>query len=397
MVTVNEASAIISQNLFLSRDIETDLEKAVGKVLAESVKADRDLPPFNRVSMDGIAIQFAEWLKGRRVFDIQDTQAAGEEQKTLSDPARCVEVMTGAVLPAGCDVVIRYEDVEVADHSAIVRVDTVEALQSIHQQGVDAKQGEILLEPGQMLAPSEIAVLASVGKSKVRVFSLPSVAIISTGDELVGVSDVPRPWQIRRSNSHALQSALLQMGIQAVCFHLEDEKSHMRKRLEAIVDGFDVLILSGGVSKGKFDFVPEVMEEVGIRKLFHQVSQRPGKPFWFGSSASGKIAFALPGNPVSTFMCFYKYVKPWIMKSLHTKVSESLAILGKDFAFAPPLTCFLQVEVINHGGSLVANPIPGAGSGDFANLKSVSGFLELPLEKNEFKAGQVYPYIPFRH
>jgi len=396
MVTVNEASAIISENLFPSRAVEVVLAHAIGNVLAEPVRADRDLPPFNRVSMDGIAIQYKEWLKGRRTFEVQDIQAAGVEQKTLSDATMCLEVMTGAVLPAGCDVVIRYEDVEIVNKRANVRVENVELLQSIHQRGVDARRGDILLEPGQILAPSEIALLASVGKSSVQVFSLPKVAIISTGDELVDVSDVPLPWQIRRSNSHSLQSALAELGAEAVCFHLEDEKSAMRKRLEVIVDEFDALILSGGVSKGKFDFVPEVLEQIGIRKLFHQVSQRPGKPFWFGVSASGKVAFALPGNPVSTFMCFYKYVKPWIMKSLHVKVGDSAAILGKDYSFSAPLTCFLQVKVANEEGRLIAYPLPGGGSGDFANLKSVSGFLELPLEKNEFKAGQVFPYIAFR-
>src|SRR5690349_272298 len=173
MVTVNEASAIISENLFPSRAVEVVLAHAIGNVLAEPVRADRDLPPFNRVSMDGIAIQYKEWLKGRRTFEVQDIQAAGVEQKTLSDATMCLEVMTGAVLPAGCDVVIRYEDVEIVNKRANVRVENVELLQSIHQQGVDARRGDILLEPGQILAPSEIALLASVGKSSVQVFSLP--------------------------------------------------------------------------------------------------------------------------------------------------------------------------------------------------------------------------------
>jgi molybdopterin molybdotransferase len=170
----------------------------------------------------------------------------------------------------------------------------------------------------------------------------------------------------------------------------------METHLKEIADKYDVLILSGGVSKGKFDFVPTVMASIGFRKLFHQVSQRPGKPFWFGKSDSGKIAFALPGNPVSTFMCFYRYVKPWILKSLGAAPAESSAILATDFSFHQPLTYFLQVQVKNEQGTLVAYPHPGGGSGDFANLKNVSGFLELPLEKNVFKAGEVFPYICFR-
>jgi molybdopterin molybdotransferase len=171
----------------------------------------------------------------------------------------------------------------------------------------------------------------------------------------------------------------------------------MAKSLRKILDDYDVLILSGGVSKGKFDFVPEVLEGLGIKKLFHQVSQRPGKPFWFGTSGAGKVAFALPGNPVSTFMCFYRYVRPWIYKSLGTDYGHPSAILEKDYSFAPPLTCFLQVTVRNESGKTIARPIPGGGSGDFANLKNITGFLELPLEKDQFKAGEVYPYISFRH
>ena len=397
MVSVSEATSIIHNNLFTPRVIQINAEAATGQVLAEEITADRDLPPFNRVSMDGIAIAHRQWLKGVRSFSIAGIQAAGEQQKSLDEDSFCLEVMTGAVLPAGCDTVVRYEDLAIKHSVATINTDVLMQWQSVHLQGADARRGERLLQPGQLLAPSEIALLASVGKAVVNVYSFPKVAIISTGDELVDIHDKPTPWQIRRSNSYALQSALRVMGGDASCFHLEDEKSAMEKSLRTILDDFDVLILSGGVSKGKFDFVPEVLERIGIRRLFHQVSQRPGKPFWFGTSAKGKVAFALPGNPVSTFMCFYRYVKPWILKSLGVAVPESFAILGKDYSFAPALTCFLQVSANNEAGRTVAVPVPGGGSGDFANLKNVTGFLELPLEKSEFQAGEVFPYISFRH
>jgi molybdopterin molybdotransferase len=364
--------------------------------LAEPVVADRDFPPFHRVAMDGISISRQAWIDGQRTFPIQGIQAAGEAQQKLSNPSHCLEVMTGAILPAGCDAVIRYEDVEIKNNHATVHGENIGAWQSIHQQAMDASKGQLLLETGFLIAPSEVALLASVGKSEVRVFAPPKVAIISTGDELVDINALPAPFQIRRSNSYALQSALLDEGCHATCFHLEDEQSSMENSLREIVSQYDALILSGGVSKGKFDFVPAVLEKVGIQKLFHQVSQRPGKPFWFGASASGKIAFALPGNPVSTFMCFYKYVKPWLRRSLGAVPQEKFAMLGTDFSFPPPLTYFLQVEVRNDRGRLIAWPQPGGGSGDFANLKKVSGFLELPLEKNDFKAGEVFPVISFR-
>lgn len=396
MVSVSEATAIILENLFTPGKVPLKIEDATGRVLAAPIAADRDLPPFNRVSMDGIAIVFDAWARGRRSFPIAGLQAAGEEQKILTDASFCFEVMTGAVLPSGCDTVIRYEDLDLRPSEAHIAVDAIRQWQSVHLQGSDAKRGQLLLEPGTVLAPAEVALLSSVGKAIVEVYAFPRTAIISTGDELVDVRDNPAPWQIRRSNSYALQSALRQMGGDGTCFHLQDEENAMEKSLSQISEEYDLLLLSGGVSKGKFDFVPQVLEKIGIRKAFHQVSQRPGKPFWFGRSDSGKVAFALPGNPVSTFMCFYRYVKPFILRSFGVPSSEQSAILTEDFSFTPALTCFLQVSCRSDGGRLMADPVPGGGSGDFANLKKVSGFLELPLERNEFKAGEVFPFIPFR-
>lgn len=396
MITVGEATTIISNHLFKPHIAPVAIESSVGKVLAETIVADRDFPPFDRVSMDGVAIRYDEWKKGRRTFLIEAVQAAGEDQKKLSDLTHCMEVMTGAILPGQCDTVIRYEDLDIVNGNATITVDTINAGQSIHQQGMDARKDQVLLKPGVVLAPSEVALLASVGKRQVDVFLYPKVAVISTGDELVPMDAEPNPYQIRRSNSYALQSALIDLGAEALCFHLQDEKSTMEKSLKRIAREFDVLILSGGVSRGKFDFVPDVLESIGIRRLFHQVSQRPGKPFWFGQSAEGKVAFALPGNPVSTFMCFYRYVKPWILRSLGSPQKEIFAVLGGSYSFPPPLTCFLQVSVVNEQGRLVAYPDPGGGSGDFANLKKVTGFLELPLEKTNFTPGEVFPYISFR-
>ncbi|MDQ2656045.1 MAG: molybdopterin molybdotransferase MoeA, partial [Bacteroidota bacterium] len=290
MVTVSEATSIIFSQQMRPRVAKVDLLDALNRSLAEPVVADRDFPPFNRVSMDGIGIRYEEWKEGRRSFPVEGTQAAGEPQKTLGNPSHCMEVMTGAVVPLGIDTVIRYEDVEVTSGIATILVDSIEQGQSIHVQGSDVRKGEQILSPGQLLAPSELALLAAVGKAKVSVFEFPRVAIISTGDELVDIEEAPEPWQIRRSNSYALQSALRKLGVEGVRFHLEDEPSSMRTKMSEIVNDFEVLILSGGVSKGKFDFVPAVLKDVGIDPLFHQVSQRPGKPFWFGRSAAGKVA-----------------------------------------------------------------------------------------------------------
>lgn len=396
MISVPEASAIILSHLYKPKSELISIENAVGKVLAEPVHADRDLPPFHRVTMDGIAINFKTLENGQRAFLIENTQAAGEPQKKLADVKNAIEVMTGAVLPDGTDTVIRYEDLNIASGTATIKNDRIEPGQSIHFQGQDAKRGQVLIEPGILLSPAEIALLASVGKSSVQVCEYPKAAIVASGDELIEVRSIPLDHQIRRSNTYAIEAAMKTLQWPGKQFHLRDEKQLLKQSLEAMLVDFDVLILSGGVSQGKFDFIPEVMEEIGVKKIFHQVSQRPGKPFWFGVSGSGKVVFALPGNPVSTYMCFYKYVKPWLLKSLHLETKPSSAILAKDFSFAPKLTYFLQVSVENEAGKLMAYPDVGGGSGDFANLKKVDGFLELPLNQTEFKTGQVFPYIAFR-
>jgi molybdopterin molybdotransferase len=396
-VSVTEAADIIFSNLYKPAIESVSIQTSVNRILAEKIIADRDFPPFDRVSMDGIAIQFQEWKKGRRDFHIAYTQAAGDTQKELNASEQCVEVMTGAVLPGNTDTVIRYEDLEIKNKSARILNDTLDQGQNIHRKGIDCKQGEILLEPGIQLSPAEVALLASVGKDLVNVFRLPTTAIISSGDELVNIKDKPESHQIRRSNTYAIEAAMQPLHWKATHFHFPDKEEVLLESLRNVLDNHEVLILSGGVSKGKFDFIPKVFDALGVKKLFHQVNQRPGKPFWFGASTQGKIVFALPGNPVSTYMCFYRYIKPWILKSLGVKDFELSAALAKDFVFNPTLTYFLQVSVKSANGTLAAYPEAGGGSGDFVNLKNVTGFLELPPDQSFFGAGQVFPYYPFRN
>jgi molybdopterin molybdotransferase len=279
---------------------------------------------------------------------------------------------------------------------ASVLVESVLQKQSIHAQAQDARKGEILVEAGIVISPAEVALLATVGKSSVSVRALPRAAIVASGDELVSIESNPEPHQIRRSNTFALEAAMKKLGWSGTQHHFPDDLEVLRKSLKSLVADHDVVILSGGVSKGKFDYIPQVLNEIGVKQLFHQISQRPGKPLWFGATNDGKVVFALPGNPVSTFMCFHRFVKPWLFKSMGISNQFSKAMLGTDFKFEPQLTYFLQVALKNEEGKLVAHPKAGGGSGDFANLKEVDGFLELPLEKTLFKAGEVYPFIPFR-
>lgn len=395
MVPVSQATDIILKNLYAPANYTVPLERCIGQVLGEPVFADRDFPPFDRVSMDGIAIAFAAFKEGKNSFHIEGTQPAGVPQQNLTNPANCFEVMTGAMLPQGTDTVIRYEDIRIEASIATIMIDDIVQGQNIHRKGIDVQKGKLILTESCLLSAAEVAVLASVGKSAVECKQFPSIAIVSTGDELIAVDKIPEPHQIRSSNSLAIQAALRMMNIESTTFHLQDDQKVIEQGLTKLFADFDVLIISGGVSKGKFDFIPETLSNLGIDKKFHGVKQRPGKPFWFGIG-NGKTVFALPGNPVSTYMCFYRYIKRWLLKSLGIEENIVTAQLATDFTFPPPLTYFLQVQVTIQNGQLIALPDGGKGSGDFANLSRVTGFLELPEDRSDFSAGEVFPYFPFR-
>ncbi len=395
MISVTEAAQIIHAHQRIFKKEKVNLSDAVGCILAQEVVADRDLPPFHRVAMDGIAIRLDSLHSINQTFSIAGVQAAGKAPTTLQYPNQTIEVMTGAVLPPGTDTVIRYEDVHIENGVATVQQAEPELGQHVHHQGQDAKQGQRLLNPGMALSAAEIALLASVGLHEVEVYRYPRTAIVSTGDELVAIEAHPLPWQIRRSNSYALQAALRQMNHDAALFHLPDHEAALEEQLQKIFESYELVLLSGGVSKGKFDYVPQVLKKLGIEKKFHQVSQRPGKPFWFGTSDRHTV-FALPGNPVSTYLCFFRYVKPWLLQGAGVGVKPMQAKLATDFTFAAPLTYFLQVRVQNESGTWMAYPDAGGGSGDFANLKNVDGFLELPAERKDFQKGETLYYWPFR-
>ncbi len=396
MISVTQALQIVLSKTIQFPEVVLPIEKLNGSVLAEEIVADRDLPPYHRVAMDGIAIAYQSFASGGREFKIAGTQKAGEEPKQLNDLSNCLEVMTGAVLPLGTDTVIRYEDVNIANGTATIQIENFAIGSNVHKQGADKKGGDVLIRQGTKLSPADIAVLASVGKAKARVYSSPKIAIVSTGDELVDIVEKPLAHQIRKSNSYALLAALKYESMDASLHHFKDDEAQLQKSFEALIKDYDVLIISGGVSKGKFDFIPKTLAAHGIEKHFHGVAQKPGKPFWFGTGKD-KVVFALPGNPVSTYLCFYRYILPWIYACRNTTLQTNYAQLAEDFQVKDnSLTHFLQVKVKNEQGLLLAYPVPGGGSGDHANLLEVDGFLELVEGSSVFKSGNVYPLILFR-
>ncbi len=401
MITVSEAENIILSNTKNYGVELVSFEDALGRVLAEDILADRDLPPCNRVTMDGIAIAYAAFENGIRSFHIKATQAAGHKPLDIERPDECIEIMTGAAVPYTTDTIIRYEDVEIKNSIATFIAEAVKKGQNVHRKGKDKKQGDTVIPAAQVIDATVISMAASVGRYVLPVKKLPTVVIISTGDELVDITEEPTFYQVRRSNNYTIKAALHQYGIHARMLHLPDEKERTKKELEICISQYDVIILSGGISMGKFDYIPQVLEELLVTKLFHKVKQRPGKPFWFGTHADGTLVFAFPGNPVSTFMCLHRYLIPWIESSLQIPNSKfrfpKYAVLNEDVTFTAPLQYFMQVKVnISEQGQLLATPTVGNGSGDFANLIDSSGFIELPMDQSNFKKGEVYKIWPFK-
>lgn len=394
MLTPVEAESLIGHNVTCLPIESLPLVQCAGAVLRENVYGERDQPPFDRVAMDGIAVDSAALRAGRRRLRIQATQAAGDVPLTLANGEHCIEIMTGAVLPTGCDAVIPVEQLQVADGFASLPTDLrCEPYANVHRRGSDAGHGALLLSSGQRLQAPDIAVIAGAGMPRVRVSAQPTIVVISTGNELVEPGEPIAAHQIRRSNAYGIVAALRHRGFSRVADdHIADDETQLRARIRFHLDTHDVLILSGGVSMGKLDLLPRVLAELGVREIFHKIAQRPGKPMWFGMAPSGTAVFALPGNPVSTLVCLARYVVPALaaaMGQVPVPAAEKLA-LGAPVAVNAALAQFMPVKVTgDEWGRNWAQPCPTNGSGDFTSLAGTDGFVELPPGPNTYAKGFV--------
>ena len=363
---------------------------ATGRILRQTVVAERDQPPFDRVMMDGIALAHADLAAGTRSFPLQCTQMAGEPAVSL-EPGKAIEIMTGASLPLGADCIVPVERI-IVDGGVATLEDGYEAEQRqfIHPRASDHAEGSKLLTPGKCITPLDIAVISSAGLTELAVSRAPVIRIISTGDELVPAGENIKPHQIRMSNGPAMQAMLQQHGY-ADCDHdhLIDEREVLSEWIAVHLDAADVIILSGGVSMGKADYVPEVLADLGVEVIFHKIRQRPGKPMWFGRGPDGQVVFALPGNPVSALICCRQYVIPALAKaSLAAAKAPEFASLASDVTFNPDLTCFQPVRLIsNAAGQVLAMPVKTNTSGDFTALSATEGYVELAREQTIFPSG----------
>lgn len=393
LLTPAQADGLIGETLSCLPIESLPLVQCSGAVLRENIYGERDQPPFDRVAMDGIALDSAAVREGQHSFAIQAVQAAGDAPLSLERSTGCIEVMTGAMLPSGCDCVVPVENIAVATGIARLKDGVpVESWDNVHRRGSDARQGALLLPAGTRLSPPEVAIAAGAGMARVRVSAQPMLAVLSTGNELIEPGEPVLAHQVRRSNVYGVIAALRRHGLQRVADdHVRDEPEEMRARLKLHLSTHDVLILSGGVSMGRFDLVPRILQELGVRTVFHGVAQRPGKPLWFGVAQSGPAVFALPGNPVSTLVCLSRYVIPALLTAMgETRSAVRKIPLSAPVTVANRFMQFIPVRTeVDDWGRDWAVPQITNGSGDFTSLAGTDGFVELPPGPNTYPKGFV--------
>lgn len=390
MLTTAEALQAVLANSPTAPTETVEAHDAAGRVLRQVIVAERNQPPFDRVMMDGIAFAWSDYEAGKRCFPVQAMQAAGDAVLTL-DAGHCIEIMTGAALPENANCIVPVERLSVTDGKATID-DSYEVKQNrfVHPEGSDYGKGAHLLTPGTKLSPLDMAIIASAGVTEVAVSTNPVIRVISTGNELVPAGETIEKHQVRMSNGPAILALLASHGYRnAVHDHIVDDVDALRERLQTHLNQADVLILSGGVSMGKADYVPAVLADLGVEVIFHKVSQRPGKPMWFGKTANGQRVFALPGNPVSALVCCRQYVIPSLSKSSDVEERPpEFAALASNVTFKPDLTCFQPVKLVSSAaGQQLAMPVRTNTSGDFAALSGTDGYVELPREQTDFPSG----------
>jgi molybdopterin molybdotransferase len=398
LISTREALELILQHKPNLSVCSVPLEKSEGRILAQKIIADRDFPPYHRVTMDGIALNSEALSKGIQRWKREGIQFAGQEPIVLKNIHSCIEIMTGAVLPVGCDMVIRYEDLQKTEDTEGTFFSLLSGehkkRQNIHEKGIDAKQGDVLIEKNKKINENDVAIAASCGYSRLKVKRKLRFLVVNTGNELVATEVQPKDHQIRMSNGILLETMISKWGGKSTCMQVNDQVEILQKLIRNWEKKVDAILFTGGVSMGQSDFVPEVLKNENYQIHFHGVQQRPGKPFLFATKAHCAV-FGFPGNPVSVSVCANYYLRAWMHQAQSDKllVRDKL-ILGETFFFDKKLDYFLPVRKDSEQQGTVW-PIPINGSGDFINLRKTQGYVLLPAEEDTFEAGSSFTYIDF--
>jgi molybdopterin molybdotransferase len=384
MIPFQDACSIVMKNVRPMLFEKVGCADAAGRILAEAIHSDMDFPPFDRAQMDGFAARQQDLAQS---LDIIETVPAGKVPTRSVGSRQATRIMTGAPVPEGADVVFKVEESRLEEDGQ-VRFCGPGTEAHIARRGTDLQRGDKVLEPGTLLSANHIATLASVGAAEVMVARQPRVAIVATGDELVEPGILPGPGQIRNASSSTLQVQTIRAGgvphYRGIC---SDRKEHIFAALSSALADSDVVLMTGGVSMGDFDLVPELISEAGLEILFDRVALKPGKPATFAVGEAG-VVFGMPGNPVSTFVVFELLVRPFLAACMGVMnpVKEKSVVLGADFRRRRASRLeWIPVLLDEH---YRAFPIPCHGSAHFAALCRADGLVAVPIGVEELHANQ---------
>jgi molybdopterin molybdotransferase len=370
---------------------QVDLEASLGCILAEPVVSDIDSPPHDKSIVDGYALIAADVNQPGVELTVLEEITAGTMPTRTVERGAATRIMTGAPLPRGADAVVMVEQTQAAGDRVRILQSPVKPGQNIMRRAASLARGHTVLEPGQRLRAIEIGLLAEVGRSKVVAIPAPRVAVLATGNELVEASRLPGPAQIRNSNGPLLAGLVTQAGGKAVSLGIaRDELDDLRKNIAAGLTR-DVLLLSGGVSAGALDLVPQALADLGVQQVFHKVNLKPGKPLWFGVKEQ-TLVFGLPGNPVSSLVCFELFVRPAIEK-LSGRVPRGLprvrATLTRDHQQRGDRPTYWPAVLSETGAAPAVEPLAWQGSGDLRTLTGANGLAHFPAGDRLFTAGEM--------
>jgi molybdopterin molybdotransferase len=390
MILFEDANKIIQQNAnkFSLKTEKVTIFDSLNRVLATDVVCDRDLPPFNRVAMDGYACKKEDLFSKLKIIDFV---AAGQMPTKTINKGECAKVMTGCPLPNGADMVFKVELSKELNNNYVIFTGTEKdgKISNYCKAGEDNKKGEVILEKGTLLHSGHCGILSSLGVFQVEVFKQPKVGIIATGDELVEPDETPENHQIRNANSYILYSQCKKINCIPIYYGIaKDKEEEIDSLFKKAISECDVILMTGGVSMGDFDLVPDILQNNNFAILFNKVAVKPGKPTNF-SVTDNKVCFGMPGNPVSTFMIFEVMVKPFLYKlmGLKPKISSIKLPLAKDITRKSAKRTQWIPIYINSNGKVVN--LPYHGSGHFTSLANATGIISIPKGIKTLTKGQL--------
>ena len=384
MISVKEAKDLISQQTTALNPISIDLAKASGHILAADIYAKYDIPAFSQSSMDGYAIKFADH---EQELSLIGEMAAGTATTMTIQNGETSRIFTGAPLPKGADTVVMQEKITRIDGKITLQDPNLKFGLNVRDKGSEITAGALAMERGNLLSPAAIGFLAGIGVNEVSVYPMPKISIIVTGKELQQPGKALEFGQVYESNSYSLSAALKQEGIeQIVVYEADDDLEILKNTLQNAVENSDVVLLTGGVSVGDYDFVIEAASSCGVKQVFHKVKQKPGKPLFFGTKDQ-KLIFGLPGNPSSVLSCYYNYVLPAVKALSHksNSVIEVQAELTHGYSKPEGLTHFLKGKYEN--GKVT--PLSAQESYRLSSFAQANCLICLDETKEHFKQGDI--------